>query len=64
MGKNGLRRTRKDGGRGPAPGYYFLLGQFMTEQFAQFSSSSFSRPEGIVSPHRQSQPEGILVCNT
>lgn len=43
---------------------YFLLGQFMTEQFAQFSSSSFSRPKGIVSPHRQSQPEEILVCNT
>jgi hypothetical protein len=36
----------------------------MTEQFAQFSSSSFSRPKGIISPHRQSQPEDILVCNT
>ena len=39
---------------------YFLFGQFMTEQLAQFSASSFSMPKGIISPHRQDQPSVVF----
>ncbi len=42
---------------------YFLLGQFMTEQFSQTCSLSFSRPKGIVSPHWHNHPAGVFVCN-
>jgi protein gp37 len=42
---------------------YFLLGQFMTGQRAQFSLSSFSMPKGIISPHRQTQPSEVFVCS-
>jgi hypothetical protein len=41
--------------------FYFLLGQFMTGHRAQFSSSSFSMPKGIVSPHRQTQPSVVFA---
>ncbi len=43
---------------------YFLLGQFMTEQLAQFSSSSFSMPKGIVSPQQQTQLSAVLVLSS
>jgi hypothetical protein len=40
---------------------YFLLGQFFAGQRAQFSSSSFSMPYGIVSPHPQIHPSAVFV---
>ena len=43
--------------------FYFLLGQFLAGQCSQFSSSSFSMPKGIISPHRQTQPSKVFVCN-
>jgi hypothetical protein len=46
---------------GTHPGGYFRRGQSLTGQFAQFSSSSFSIPKGIVSPHRQAQPDSFLA---
>jgi len=43
--------------------FYFLFGQFITEQRAQFSSSSFSMPKGIISPHWQTQPSDVFVSS-
>jgi len=40
---------------------YFRRGQFVTAQWAQFSSSSFSMPKGISSPHWQAQPFKVFV---
>ena len=42
---------------------YFLFGQFMTGQRAQFSSSSFSMPKGIISPHWQTQPSDVFASS-
>jgi len=40
---------------------YFLLGQSRMGQLSQFSSSSFSSPKGIISPHRQAHPSAVFV---
>jgi hypothetical protein len=49
--------------RGSSFFLYFLFGQFMTGQRAQFSSSSFSMPKGIISPHWQTQPSDFFVSS-
>ena len=40
---------------------YFLLGQSRIAQFSQFSSSSFSIPKGMISPHWQAHPRTVFV---